>query len=128
MKLESLDLLQSTGYKLLRGTKPSQRLQRDVLLSHQARDSHAAQLDIQEQGHLSHCLNCSRANWISGGTVARSFRGRPAGPGAPESAAVNGHLVQMEAENGALMECKQEWRAQTEKKYPASTCRVIQHG
>ncbi|KAM7406127.1 hypothetical protein PAMP_000526 [Pampus punctatissimus] len=48
------------------------RLQRDVLLSHQACDSQAAQLDIQEQGSLSSSLNCRRDYWISGGTESHA--------------------------------------------------------
>ncbi|KAI3377904.1 hypothetical protein L3Q82_009032, partial [Scortum barcoo] len=70
-----------------------QRLQRDVLLSHQARDSQAAQLDIQEQGSLSRCLNCRRAAWISGekGSCAAIPKAASepdsAGPGPPVSAA-----------------------------------------
>ncbi|AWP01582.1 Hypothetical protein SMAX5B_012665 [Scophthalmus maximus] len=47
-------------------------------------------LDIHGQGSFSPCLNCNRADWISGGTVVCSntkfiFKARPAGPGAPES-------------------------------------------
>ncbi|KAM8893380.1 uncharacterized protein AB9W97_010538 isoform 2-T6 [Spinachia spinachia] len=65
--------------------------QRDELLPHQARDSQASQLDVQEQGSLSCCLNCRRVVWISGGTESHAAKPKAAsepdsaGPGAPES-------------------------------------------
>ncbi|XP_049416545.1 uncharacterized protein LOC125879011 [Epinephelus fuscoguttatus] len=72
----------------------------------------ASQLDIQEQGSLSRCVNCGRAVWISGGTESHAATPKAAseadsaGPGAPESAAVKGRL---EEENEALMKRSISW-------------------
>ncbi|TNN87576.1 hypothetical protein EYF80_002293 [Liparis tanakae] len=86
------NLLSGSDYPTSHSASPrSQRdetiqiLERDVLLPHQARESQATQLDIQEQESLSRCLNCRRAAWLSGGAESHAAEPDSAGPGAPQS-------------------------------------------
>ncbi|KAK9542763.1 hypothetical protein VZT92_000597 [Zoarces viviparus] len=86
-----------------------QIFQRDVLLPHQARDSQASQLDNQEQGSLSRCLNCRRAVWINGGTESHAATPKAAsepdsaGPGAPQSDGSMGQIGCSEHPGGAQL-------------------------
>nr|XP_023850829.1 leucine zipper putative tumor suppressor 1-like [Salvelinus alpinus] len=105
------------------GTQPSRGSRRDVLLSHQARDSQSAQLDVHGQriSQLQTELQESQLE-LQRGHSRREQQQRDLQTQTQQAeelhtqlAEVKGRLVQVEGENEALMGYKREQGAEVER-------------